>query len=548
MSKFTCDVKDFLFNLGQDVKYAPTMVELDMRANKMIRDEKKEKEKILDDCYRTREKDEDIPERLKERLGAYINNPLIYGAWYSIIDYTNRWVVYTLRYLNGDQVKLIDQVTEEEGALVNAIAELAGHPRVYKNKSVADLKKYDPTYSTINMQDKPFVLSISDITKRIIKKGLQNKNEHTEDELTFIREITALIKAVPERGAHALGFRVVKIKEPAKDKYRAIQIIDATTGDKFYMYENEECGKYLQSMYCTAYGLSRLLDKYILMLRKFIPQYEDSDDWKSVCKLSHYPSEDFIDMEKYEKLDNELKQRISCVYDGWMNIKFNKALKDDVIKYWKDKFSLLSSVVEGYKNLRELEVEREKQIEEERIKAERNEKIMAAGKAGEQEVTYQLQTGLPDDYLLVNNGEAVVIYDGDTKYEIDHIVVAPYGIITIETKAYSGTIEIDQNGNWLRFNYAKESKYGERNPIGQINRHHVALERLLQIKDIYDIICIARDDSVINGAENSKIPIVKADTVAFYIHKELSNVESKIYNAEERLELKEKLEAMMQEN
>ena len=555
MSKFICDVKNFLFNVGMDVKYAPLMAELEMREKnekrKKEKVEKNEKEEILEQYYDLSEEIDAIPNQLLSKWFAIDKkNQFLYWATYKKINDANKWIIYVMAYLKNSDTKLITAVTEKEGALANAIAELAGYPKIYPGNSVADLRKYDPTYTDIeSIPD--YCLLISNIVDRIVKKGILSKKmqerNYSPEEVTFIKEVTSFIKAVPSRDGSALGFRIVDIVDDYKNKYRAIQIIDAITGERFYLYEDEQCGKKLKSMLTSAYCVSGILDKYALILRTFLPQYENCADRTKVCQKVDYKYNDFLTPEKYNQLEEQLKERIDCVYDGWMSLQSSSMLKEGVASYWKNKYSQLESVIEAHKSMQKKRAEAEQKKEAERLQAEKNEKIKAAGRAGEKEVTYQLRTGLSKEYLLVNNGEPLVVCDGDTKHEIDHIVIGPRGVIMIETKAYSGIIEIDQSGNWLRYDSVNGSKYGERNPIGQINRHHIALERLLQIEEIYDIICFSRDDSIINGVENSKIPIVKADTVAYYIHKELVYLGEKTYSAEERLELKEKLESLMGE-
>ena len=116
----------------------------------------------------------------------------------------------------------------------------------------------------------------------------------------------------------------------------------------------------------------------------------------------------------------------------------------------------------------------------------------------------------------------------------------------IETKAYSGTIRIDAQGNWIR-SKGDGVEEGLRNPVAQVNRHHLVVEKILGVSEIYDIICIANDKSIIEGAENSVVPVVKSDMLGHYISNYKKDSDKR-YNEEEVKELKAKLESSMLEN
>lgn len=144
-----------------------------------------------------------------------------------------------------------------------------------------------------------------------------------------------------------------------------------------------------------------------------------------------------------------------------------------------------------------------------------------AGMIGEQEVEYALKW-LPSEYIVLEKREGITLqlqlYNDSIRQEIDHIVVGPSGVILIETKNYSGKITIDKNGNWRR--ETEKGEIGEKNPLQQIERHHYITEKILgEDVPIHDIICIANDSSIIEGTENSVVPIIKSDMLAHYIKK-----------------------------
>lgn len=171
-----------------------------------------------------------------------------------------------------------------------------------------------------------------------------------------------------------------------------------------------------------------------------------------------------------------------------------------------------------------------------------NNLIKQAGKRGEDEVKYAL-SWLPENYLLINNGEAIKlrcnIRDKEVVQEIDHIVVGTSGVFIIETKNYSGTIVIDDAGNWIRINGNRRT--GCQNPLQQMERHHMVVEKIIgSEKPIYDILCISNKSAIIEGANNSKVPIVKSDMLSHYIKEhdealdsqEVNNIANLIKNAE----------------
>ena len=145
----------------------------------------------------------------------------------------------------------------------------------------------------------------------------------------------------------------------------------------------------------------------------------------------------------------------------------------------------------------------------------------------EAEVDYALKWLSPKGYKQIkkilnvkNNKEEIRLRCNSVmqeSQEFDHIVVGKNGVFNIETKNYSGTIKIDSNGNWVRIKKNGET-VGEKSPIAQVDRHHLVLEGILKSNyEIVDIICMAHPEAIIEGAENSPVPVVKADMIARYI-------------------------------
>lgn len=98
--------------------------------------------------------------------------------------------------------------------------------------------------------------------------------------------------------------------------------------------------------------------------------------------------------------------------------------------------------------------------------------------------------------------------------EFDHLLVTSAGVIAIETKTYSGTIEVVGEGTW------KLNGQFITSPNSQVERHHVVLFNILKKFQvpIHSVICIADSNSVIVGATNSSIPIVSIRDLESYLN------------------------------
>lgn len=115
----------------------------------------------------------------------------------------------------------------------------------------------------------------------------------------------------------------------------------------------------------------------------------------------------------------------------------------------------------------------------------RNETI---GWLGEHWVRKEL-VKLPEDrYKVINN---VLLKDAECTYQIDHIVVSPYGIFVIETKQYNGFFTGNKyDKKWVM--HAGKKKYYYENPIRQNYGHCKAVEKILGIdsSNIFNVVCI----------------------------------------------------------
>lgn len=136
------------------------------------------------------------------------------------------------------------------------------------------------------------------------------------------------------------------------------------------------------------------------------------------------------------------------------------------------------------------------------------------GLEGENLVLNYLNT-LPKDYFVFND----VNLPGK-KGNIDHVVIGPNGIFTIETKNYGGKYYIKGN-QWF---YYKDGEYKKinYNPGSQVIKNTMDIKGFLKSKGIYksiwieSIVAFINDDFIIKG-ESTKYKILAPETVPEYI-------------------------------
>ncbi len=148
------------------------------------------------------------------------------------------------------------------------------------------------------------------------------------------------------------------------------------------------------------------------------------------------------------------------------------------------------------------------------ISADSSAAIRESGEKGEKEVAYAL-SWLDKDrkYIVIND---ITLQHEDRKQQFDHIVIGENGIFNIETKAYSGNITIDEDGNWTRENFGRKETL--ENPLFQSQRHHSILNSLLIGKfPIIDVIVLTRKEFTLTGTKNSPLNVIRVDVLQHYI-------------------------------
>jgi uncharacterized integral membrane protein len=167
-----------------------------------------------------------------------------------------------------------------------------------------------------------------------------------------------------------------------------------------------------------------------------------------------------------------------------------------------------------------------------------------AGKKGEEKVTYELSHLNKSKSSVFHN--ITVKINGDTQ-QLDHIIIGENGIYNIETKTYTGSIRIDEFGNWSRDAHFDGGWKGMQNPLAQTQRHRRALVSIFgEQYPIYDIIAMGNEETVLNGVANSPIPILTLGTLQYYIEEKTKG--EKIITSSERQALTQKLQDAIIEN
>ena len=101
-----------------------------------------------------------------------------------------------------------------------------------------------------------------------------------------------------------------------------------------------------------------------------------------------------------------------------------------------------------------------------------NAKFLFAGVWAEKQMAYELNVKLGSHKELLILNDLKIKY-GDLTAQIDHLVLSPYCMYLIETKSCSGTVHVNEFGEWTR-NYKSINS-----PIEQSKRHEQVLIDIL---------------------------------------------------------------------
>lgn len=127
------------------------------------------------------------------------------------------------------------------------------------------------------------------------------------------------------------------------------------------------------------------------------------------------------------------------------------------------------------------------------------------GAVGEYKVSAKLKRLKKKDYIVLND---LLLKNGNSTSQIDHIVISKSGIFVIETKNYKGWIHGHQNSEyWTQTIYKHKRKL--RNPIKQNWVHVFALKKILseyQYVKYYPIVVFAGNGKLKNVT--ASLPVI----------------------------------------
>lgn len=253
---------------------------------------------------------------------------------------------------------------------------------------------------------------------------------------------------------------------------------------------------------------------YCDITKKLPARHEFKKEIESVCKEYIIKSIPFKTHKKFfckECLAARIQQIYSCVDT------FLEYVQDNKISNKKDILTI---------NTNEITKKTKKSLQKE------------AGVRGENLVDFELKW-LSKDYISINkdcksryNEQCILIsneeyLDGITQ-EIDHIVVSAKGVFVIETKNMSGTLFVDEQGNWSRT--VEGQATGIPSPVSQINKHCKVLQSFLDDVPLVKVICIANSSSIITSNHNSDYYIVKYDCICDFIETFIPNNHESVKN------------------
>jgi Zn finger protein HypA/HybF involved in hydrogenase expression len=109
-------------------------------------------------------------------------------------------------------------------------------------------------------------------------------------------------------------------------------------------------------------------------------------------------------------------------------------------------------------------------------------KLEKAGYEAERKVAYYLKMAFGDDSkLLILHDLRVEFEDGITA-QMDHLVIHEHGLIIVESKSVAGKLQVQDDGQWIRWysqKVGKDSSIGMENPIKQACRQGQTLKKVL---------------------------------------------------------------------
>ncbi len=186
-----------------------------------------------------------------------------------------------------------------------------------------------------------------------------------------------------------------------------------------------------------------------------------------------------------------------------------------------NEYPSISEILVLFKTTRMEEVWKEVNIEAMKVLGEKannrrqNYEAVIAGKKGERNVAHNLEFLDKNKFIVYND---IIVYDKDYKLsqQIDHLVIGPGGVISIETKSLKGEIIVRDNEMWEQY---KDNVMNQIiNPTQQVMRHEYILKRILPKEiPIKSIIVMGNYHTKVRNENLCTFPIVNANTILPFI-------------------------------
>lgn len=274
----------------------------------------------------------------------------------------------------------------------------------------------------------------------------------------------------------------------------------------------------------------KLFKKYYLSLKKIC----DSKEYRDYCANKHY----------FLIVNGKIYFDYDCGFDIIAKEEEIKFLINDIKKQINEEKILVFSKIEEAR--REEEKKQQEEYEKCRILQDTIHKKKNNSKdPGEVEVDYAIKWFLAEyeftivpikkdceskyrfDCILLSKPDFI-----DEPQEYDHILVSDAGVIIIETKHWTGRVEIRRDGKWIRESTNDDGKYsvfGEKNPIAQLKRHEILMKKILPGVPVYSMLCFSNKHVILDGIENcTEYSIIYVDQLGETISRILSNSKSRI--------------------
>lgn len=186
-----------------------------------------------------------------------------------------------------------------------------------------------------------------------------------------------------------------------------------------------------------------------------------------------------------------------------------------------NEYPSISEILVLFKTTRMEEVWKEVNIEAMKVLGEKannrrqNYEAVIAGKKGERNVAHNLEFLDKNKFIVYND---IIVYDKDYKLsqQIDHLVIGPGGVISIETKSLKGEIIVRDNEMWEQY---KDNVMNQIiNPTQQVMRHEYILKRILPKEiPIKSIIVMGNYHTKVRNENLCTFPIVNANAILPFI-------------------------------